>query len=191
MRRSIMSIPNYLAKLLRSGSRRKPAPVRKPMRSRLSLEALEDRVLLSAVTEFPIPTANSNPEGITRGPDGNLWFCEGLAGRIGRITPAGVVTEFSAGLTPGGQPTEITRGPDGNLWFTEQVTNRIGRITPAGVITAFSAGLTPNLTPSGITRGPDGNLWFTENLGFGDGRIGRITPAGVITEFTVGLCDSH
>src|SRR4051812_38841818 len=28
------------------------------------------------VTEFPIPTADSRPDGITRGPDGNLWFAE-------------------------------------------------------------------------------------------------------------------
>ena len=29
-----------------------------------------------AFTEYPIPTASSNPEGITAGPDGALWFTE-------------------------------------------------------------------------------------------------------------------
>jgi streptogramin lyase len=144
---------------------------------------LEDRCVPS-ITEFPIPTADSNPFGITRGPDGNLWFTESLAGRIGRITPAGVVTEFTQGLTPGCQPAQITAGPDGNLWFTEQFSDRIGRITPAGVITEFSAGILPFSEPLGITAGPDGNLWFTEQ--FSD-RIGRITPAGVVTVFSVGL----
>ena len=33
------------------------------------------------------------PSGITAGPDGNLWFTEAAA-TIGRITPAGTVTEF-------------------------------------------------------------------------------------------------
>src|SRR5262249_26368997 len=47
IRRSLMSVPSYLAKLLRGGGR-KQAPVRKPMSSRLSLESLEDRTLLSA-----------------------------------------------------------------------------------------------------------------------------------------------
>ena len=126
-----MSVPSFMAKWLRDSGRRKRTAARKPPRPRLELEALDDRILLS-VTEFPIPAFNSNPQGITRGPDGNLWFCEGLAGRIGRITPAGVVTEFSAGLTPGGQPTAIAAGPDGNLWFTEVSGNRIGRITTAG-----------------------------------------------------------
>jgi streptogramin lyase len=168
------------------GSGKRRATVRKPPRARLALEALDERILLS-VTELPIPiidTLSSRPEGITRGPDGNLWFTENSAGRIGRITPAGVVTQFSAGLTPGSQPAEITAGPDGNLWFTETGSSRIGRITTAGVITEFSAGITPNSGPTGITRGPDGNLWFTEHLA---GRIGRITPAGVVTEFSAGL----
>src|SRR5258706_4936915 len=70
--------------------------------------------------------------GITRGPDGNLWFTEYAANRIGRITPNGVVTEF---VVPGvGAPFAITAGPDGNLWFTDTNTNQIGKITPAGLL---------------------------------------------------------
>jgi len=42
---------------------------------------------------------------------------------------AQVVTEFSAGSTPG-QLVGIATGPDGSLWFTEQFGNRIGRLTP-------------------------------------------------------------
>src|SRR5262249_11228756 len=41
-----MSVTRYLAKLLRAGGRRQPAPARKPMRPRLVLEALEERNLL-------------------------------------------------------------------------------------------------------------------------------------------------
>ncbi len=44
------------------------------------------------ITEFPIPTPNTQPLGITRGPDGALWFTE--IAQIGRITTAGVVTEY-------------------------------------------------------------------------------------------------
>src|SRR5262249_43079039 len=124
-----MSVLSFMAKRLRDGGRRKRMTVRRPPRRRLAMEALDDRIMLS-ITEFPIPAADSNPFGITRGPDGNLWFTESLAGRIGRITPAGVVTEFSAGITPGGQPAEITAGPDGNLWFTEQFPHPTRRLTP-------------------------------------------------------------
>jgi streptogramin lyase len=41
-----------------------------------------------SITEFPIPTAGSQPAGIAAGPDGNLWFAEQLGNKIGRITPA-------------------------------------------------------------------------------------------------------
>ena len=136
----------------------------------------------------------ADPGAITAGPDGNLWFTERLANRIGRITPAGAITEFSAGLTdavtsPGSEypasPSDITVGPDGNLWFTEQSGPRIGRITPTGEITEFSAGITAvsYLADVPITAGPDGNLWFIQGAPreTGGGLIGRITPAGVVT----------
>jgi streptogramin lyase len=139
------------------------------------------------ITEFAVPTSNCTPYGITRGPDGNLWFAELNGNQIGRITPAGVVTEFSTGITPFSNPYGITAGPDGNLWFTEfngSVGSRIGRITPAGVVTEFSAGITAGSQPTGITAGPDGNLWFTEQVGH---QVGRITPQGTITEFSTGI----
>ena len=49
------------------------------------------------VTELGMPTSNSDPSAIAAGPDGNLWFTEPRSQLIGRITPAGVVTEFSIG----------------------------------------------------------------------------------------------
>jgi len=139
------------------------------------------------ITEFLLPPGDvlvcaidcghSRPYEITSGPDGNLWFTESNASKIGRITPAGVITEF-----PTPTPVEtagIVSGPDGNLWFVEEIANQIGRITTAGVITEFPV---PG-PPAGleIASGPDGNLWFTEE----NDLIGRITTAGVITEFPV------
>ena len=47
------------------------------------------------ITEFPLPTGGS-PSGITAGPDGNLWFTEFNGNKIGRITPGGTTTGFSA-----------------------------------------------------------------------------------------------
>ena len=42
----------------------------------------------------------------------------GTVSLIGRITPAGVITEYRL-PNPLSAPCEITAGPDGNLWFTE------------------------------------------------------------------------
>ena len=81
------------------------------------------------ITEFTIPTADSQPTGITAGGDGNVWFTEANASRIGRITPSGTITEFVV-PTAVTRPFGITLGPDGNLWFTESSGNRISKISP-------------------------------------------------------------
>ena len=154
------------------------------------------------VTEFSAGiTPSAQPEAITAGPDGNLWFIEERGERIGRITPTGEITEFSAGSAVELAGSGITAGPDGNVWFTERtdrasdlIEDRIARITPTGELTEFSAGITPKVLDgqayspgvSGIAAGPDGNLWFTE---YDANRIGRITPTGVVTEFSAGISE--
>jgi virginiamycin B lyase len=157
------------------------------------------------VTTFQIPlVALVEPQGITTGSDGNLWFTENGAGKISRMTPAGVVTSFAlpqvpppvgspagtADTTP--HPTAITAGPDGALWFTGR-PGEIGRITTAGVVTEFPLPAVPppsgskpgtastQATATSIVAGPDGALWFTDI----PGEIGRINTAGVVTEFAV------
>ena len=86
-----------------------------------------------ALTSFPVPTPNSFPSDITLGADGNLWFVEGV-GKIGRITPEGVITEFGSDLS---LPFSIATGPDGNVWFTQRFKPEIGKITPAGEFTFY------------------------------------------------------
>jgi streptogramin lyase len=120
------------------------------------------------ISEHALPSI-SEPVGIVAGPDGNLWFAEETGNNIGRITPAGVITEFPV-PTSASQPQGITAGSDGNLWFTESVGNNIGRITPAGVITEFAVPAAGE--PIGITAGADGNLWFTE---VSANKIGKIS----------------
>jgi virginiamycin B lyase len=93
------------------------------------------------MTEFVIPTMPSFPYGIANGPDGNLWFAESFANKIGRITPLGAISEFVS-PTPSSFPTAITAGPDGALWFTEQSGNKIGRIS-----TGTAAAAIPVLAP--------------------------------------------
>ena len=132
----------------------------------------------TVINELPVPTAGSTPDEITHGPDGNMWFVESTANKIGRVTPAHVFTEFNI-PTAASAPSVLIQGPDGNLWFTEFNTNKIGRITTGGHFDEFPlpAGGTG---PQFITVGPDGNLWFTERT---SSRIGRITMNGTIADF--------
>ncbi len=124
------------------------------------------------LTSFLLPTANAFPGDITLGADGNLWFVEGGVGKIGRITPSGVITEFGNGLS---LPYSIALGPDGNVWFTLRFSAQLGSITPAGVITFYPI---PNSAEQ-IAPGLRDSLIFTE---FGKNKIARITVDGVVTE---------
>jgi virginiamycin B lyase len=102
--------------------------------------SLAGRVLAVTLTEFPIPAASKS---ITSGPDGALWFTEDSVNKIGRITTAGVITEFPV-PTAGSGLRGITTGPDGALWFTENFSNKIGRITATA--RATFCGVTPAAT---------------------------------------------
>ena len=110
---------------------------------------------------------------ITAGPDGNLWFTESGADKIGRITPSGAITEFP--LPFGGSPAGIAAGSDGSLWFTESGAKEIGRITTGGKVVQFPV---PTKTGTGaIAAGPSGDIWFTAGS-----EIGSISPSGQTTQ---------
>ena len=104
------------------------------------------------------------PHGITAGPDGNLWFTETRAGKIGMINPTThAITEFPVPTTSSG-PWDDHGGPRRQplVHRVPRDGNQIGMINPAThAITEFPVP-TAMLTPDGITAGPDGNLWFTE-----------------------------
>ncbi len=74
--------------------------------------------------QFRVPTANSEPRDITNRADGNRWFTESqpnLPAQIGRVTPAGDVTEFAPGQADGCNfciLTDIERGQGDLLYIT-------------------------------------------------------------------------
>jgi hypothetical protein len=131
---------------------------------------------------------------MTLGPEGAVWFTAGVIGlkkvgeeyessAIGRITPAGQATEFTAGLSAKSLLGQITAGPDGDLWFVNDGNPyAIGRLTPSGEIKEFTIPKKGWLKPSGITAGADGNVFFGAS-GENEGEetesvIAEITPAG-------------
>jgi virginiamycin B lyase len=122
-------------------------------------------------TEFRTPTSNSFPGDITTGADGNMWFTEGAVDKFARITPQGVITEFT-GVS---SPTSIAAGPDGNLWIASAFLPQVARVTPTLNITLFA---TPS-NPTIIRPGNANNLLFTE---FSANKIASITTNGTVTE---------
>jgi virginiamycin B lyase len=131
------------------------------------------------ITEYP--TSNGvNPGQITLGADGNLYFTEPAANRIGRISAKGAATDYPIPTDAAG-PNGIALGPDGNIWFCETSVNKIGRLSIGLLSYSVTEFPLPNAgsQPTDIALGPDGALWFTEASG---NRLGRITTSGVITE---------
>jgi streptogramin lyase len=138
-----------------------------------------------AIVEFPTNTQDPSPYfsdngGIAVGSDGNLWFTEPNANKVGVFNPTtGKFAEFTL-PTANAQPEGIASGSDGNLYFTESGASQIGEINPTThAITEFPLAQL-NLDPYGITAGPDGNLWFT-----GAQIVGEINPTThAISEFS-------
>ncbi len=83
---------------------------------------------------------------ICSGPDGNLWFTEFDKNRIGRITTAGVITDFLIPTAVSG-PYGITAGPSADLWFTEFDASQLGKIAVADP-TLDVSGLAPTSGPA-------------------------------------------
>jgi virginiamycin B lyase len=114
--------------------------------------------------QFKVPTADIQPRSITNGSDGNLWFTlsdpnANVPSQIGRITPAGVITEFDPACN-GCILTDIIQGPGDILYYTSN-DPFLGRITTSGQI------LDPIAMPetdvlAGNLAVHDDEIWFTD-----------------------------
>jgi hypothetical protein len=163
----------------RREARRRFAPCR------LHVEALEDRTVPSTISvanaslnEIGTPSAFisagsgglSSPQGITLGPDGNVYVASSPGavlrynGNTGQYINT-FVAQGSGGLAFDGE-AGLAFGPDGNLYVPSGSTNQVleyngstGAFVEA-FVTAGSGGLN---APHGITFGPDGNLYVASN----------------------------
>jgi virginiamycin B lyase len=139
--------------------------------------------VVSKVTPAGVVTTYSGPsraEGIIKGPDGNLWLTNALAGGAGKMTPGGAFTSYGgSGIDTYG----ICAGPDGNLWYTygtSLAATHIEAVTTGGsAVISVSPSSATNL-PS-ICTGPDGNLWVADT----GNKLWQVTTAGVCTAVTL------
>jgi virginiamycin B lyase len=114
-------------------------------------------------SQYPIPTASSQPMGIALGSDDLLWITEYATSKIGQLESNGTISE---NVTPAhyAGPLGVASGPGPNLnvWFTEAKIHSVAQITITGPpYTEFTL---PNsaAVPTGIALGSDGNMWLTD-----------------------------
>jgi streptogramin lyase len=128
----------------------------------------------------------STPNAVTAGGDGNVWFTVSTSssgGSVAKVTPAGIITEYAAGLASTASPSGIALGADGNVWVSESNANRIARVTPDGTITEFLSGIRGALLPfqpEDMVATPDGHLWILDAVEYFAARV-TLDPPDVTT----------
>ena len=129
------------------------------------------KLATGTIKTYPV-TANGHPLSIITGPDMNLWFVEPGVAKFGRITPAGMLTEFNTPTAASGPYDIVSQG--GFLWFVETNLSKIAKADTSGTVLVeypIPVGASPG--PYTMAVGPDGNIWWADT---GDDRIGRMIP---------------
>jgi len=162
--------------------------------------------------EYPAPTPNSQPYGIT-GPDpttNSIWFTEnsGTVHRIGQITPNADGTiknnhmnEYLTNIFCQGNncitPHLITYDKTGDIWWSEGYDGAIGKLVISQAADGTHNGVTEYTVPlvcppvcsahtSGISVDSNGTVWFDDSL---SSRYGSFTPSsGQFTMYIIGGC---
>jgi streptogramin lyase len=150
----------------------------------LSLGSAALAAPVGTLKQFKVPTANSQPRAITNGSDGNRWFTEGTEftsapPKIGRITPAGSITEFDANC----QfciLTDIIQGPADILYVTSNNPILLRFDVAAGTFLAPIDIPNSNAVAGDLAVHGD-DIWFTD---FNNDSLWRYNiTAGQFTQF--------
>ena len=117
---------------------------------------------VSPIVEIPL-ASESQPLGITMGPNGNVWFAENNSTMIVEYTPANQT--FRTFVVPTNDTSMIWFmffDPSGNLWFSNQLQPYLWRFSPAtGQFVNFTTG-NEFVRPFGLAYDNLTNqIWFT------------------------------
>lgn len=111
------------------------------------------RQIKGKYTVFDLPRDYAAPHCLAADSQGNIWFVEIGANRVGKFDPR--KKEYIEYLipTPEAQPHGITVDKDGIVWFTQAGKDKIGRLDPkSGMITDFP------VPPGGTREGAQGGV---------------------------------
>lgn len=83
-----------------------------------------------AITEYVIPTANSQPAGITITPDGNVWFVQRATNKIARFRPAGGTFDEFTYPTAGAQFEDVAASKSDSIWASAPGQKTVVQLLP-------------------------------------------------------------
>jgi streptogramin lyase len=151
------------------------------------------------ITEWPVPNANvdtAKQEGglgrIALGGDGDIWFTyenRNSGGFVGKVTPAGVFTEFKIPVDRNNLFLgALASGGADSMWFVKSTStgNKIVKITPSGSMIEYREPDDRSSVGS-MVLGPDKNMWLSE----GGSDIYKITPSGGFTKYSASVSNSN
>lgn len=138
-------------------------------------------------TAYPVPSQDAGVGSIVTAPNGDMWFTEEDTNRIGRITPAGVITEYDlAPTTAGGAVMDLTTSADGSIWIVYDQGRDLLRVHPdLAHATNYELGSYPY--GEEVEIGPDGHPWVSMSFDY-DG-LARVLPTGSVWHDNAPPCD--
>jgi streptogramin lyase len=133
-----------------------------------------------ALLEYAIPkgpVGNVTPHMIVAAPDGNIWWSEGEAGRIARLTVAQAkpgttqgVTEYTYDkpcVTCNSHASGISIDHSGNIWFDDSLQGIFGSLPLSGNghLSLYTAPTSYSHPHDGLQIDASNRLWFGEEYG--------------------------
>jgi len=111
-----------------------------------------------------LPTSESGPSALLLDDNGNMWFAESFAGKIGVVdSKTFEITEFAPD-TPLDEPFALLFDKSGSLWIAEHIGPGITKFDP--VLETFDHVKAPNpeSLPFGMAIDKYDNIWFGQHV---------------------------
>ena len=144
----------------------------------------------AATTVFPVPTSNAGLARITTAPDGSMWFVETNANKVGRITPAGQISEYTlpAQTVDDTDVKDLDIAADGTVWVVFDSGWQAVALNPNGTKKSGPYA-DPEDNPDGgeVRVAPNGVPWTTMN--YADSGVARIVGGQWVWNANSPECD--
>jgi copper transport protein len=111
-----------------------------------------------------LPTSEAGPSALLLDDNGNMWFAESLAGKIGVVdSKTFEITEYAPD-TPLDEPFALLFDKSGSLWLSEHIGPGISKFDP--VLETFEHVEVPNpeSLPFGMAIDKYDNIWFGQHV---------------------------